>query len=73
MRRRPVDAWDDRDDEKRCDARRREVVEYLGRQPLRFGEVGDWPAWHVAPCVSVWAVESVSEPGIVGWWVICGD
>jgi hypothetical protein len=34
MRRRPVDAWDDRDDEKWRDARRREVVEYLGRQPL---------------------------------------
>lgn len=68
-----MDAWDNRDDEKWYDARRREVAEYLGRQPPRFGEVGDWPAWHVAPYVSVWVVESVSEPGTVGWWVICGD
>ena len=23
--------------------------------------------------VSVWAIESATSPGSVGWWVICGD
>jgi hypothetical protein len=68
-----MDARDDADEEEWCESRRREVVDYLSRQPLRFGEVGAWPAWHVAPYVSVWAVESVAEPGTVGWWVISGD
>ncbi len=46
----------------------------LGRQAgLKHGAVGEWPAWFVAPCVSVWAVESLKHPGSVGWWVICGD
>jgi Domain of unknown function (DUF4826) len=33
----------------------------------------EWPAWHVAPYVSVWAIESATSPDSVGWWVICGD
>ena len=37
------------------------------------GEVGEWPAWHIAPYVSVWAIESVIAPGSVGWWALCGD
>jgi hypothetical protein len=60
-----------------CAARRSQVSEYLAAEAARhgtkFGRVGDWPAWHVAPYVSVWAVESVRAPGWVGWWVICGD
>jgi len=27
----------------------------------------------VAPFVSVWAIESKSSPGHVGWWVLAGD
>ena len=53
------------------------MSEYLAteaaRHGTRFGRVGDWPAWHVEPYSSVWAVESVRSPGCVGWWVICGD
>jgi hypothetical protein len=60
-----------------CAARRLQVSEYLATEApthgTRFGRVGDWPAWHVEPYVSVWAVESVRSPGQVGWWVICGD
>ena len=60
-----------------CEERRSQVVEYLARQQkkcgLIHGEIGEWPAWHVAPYVSLWAVESVVSPGSVGWWVICGD
>ena len=40
---------------------------------MEFGALGEWPAWHVVPWVSVWAVESVKAPGKVGWWVISGD
>ena len=60
------DAW--------CDARREDVIEHLAQQEgLTHGEVGDWPAWHFAPYVSLWAVESVASPGMVGWWAIAGD
>jgi hypothetical protein len=61
------------DEEIWCDERRTEVESYLSRQRLDHGAIGDWPAWHVAPYVSIWAVESVSSPGWVGWWAICGD
>lgn len=69
----PVD-WDDEENIERWSAEQRGTVRaYLDRQPVKFGALGDGPAWHVAPYVSVWAVESVAEPGSVGWWVICGD
>ncbi len=41
-----------------CAARRLQVSEYLATEAARhgtkFGRVGDWPAWHVEPSVSVW-------------------
>jgi hypothetical protein len=49
------------------------VKEYLARQGVSHGQVGDVPAWSVFPYVSIWAIESGSSPGWVGWWVICGD
>jgi hypothetical protein len=61
------------DEERWCEDRRREVRAYLGRQPNTFGPLGEWPAWHIAPYVSIWAIESVKQPGAVGWWAICGD
>jgi hypothetical protein len=59
------DAW--------CEERRSEVAAYVEEKSLPHLSIGEWPAWHVAPYVSVWAVESVTEPGWVGYWVICGD
>lgn len=56
-----------------CANERTRVIEYLEREHLVHGEVGEWPAWHVWPQVAVWAVESVARPGWVGWWVISGD
>jgi hypothetical protein len=56
-----------------CGERRRAVTEYLAKEALAHGEVGTWPAWHVAPYVSIWAIESLRAPGYVGWWVISGD
>ena len=56
-----------------CDRERARVIEYLGREGVVHGEVGDWPAWHIWPYVAVWAIESVRSPGWVGWWAISGD
>ena len=60
-------------EEQWCDERRSQVVSYLSDEGIEHGRVGDWPAWHVAPYVSVWAIESLKMPDSVGWWVICGD
>jgi len=62
------------DDDSWCATQRSVVIDYLGRQPgLVHGEVGDYPAWHIAPNISVWAIESVKSPGWVGWWAVAGD
>lgn len=50
-------------EERWCMARRDEVGEYLQRQGLSHGEIGEWPAWHVAPISSIWAIESLKAPG----------
>ena len=68
-----MDYDDPKVEQRWCDERRREVAEYLAKERVSHGRIGEWPAWHVAPYVSIWAIESVSEPGWVGWWVICGD
>jgi hypothetical protein len=66
--------WDDPTIEKRsCAECRQLVTNYLAREGLTHGEIGSWPAWHVAPYVSLWAVESLRVPGTIGWWAICGD
>jgi hypothetical protein len=66
--------WDDDENIERWCADQRDVAAcYLALQSVRFGELAEWPAWYMAPYVSVWAVESVAVPGRVGWWVICGD
>jgi hypothetical protein len=66
--------WDDAAvEEQWCGERRQIITEYLAEEGLVHGEVGSWPAWHIAPYVSIWAIESLRAPGSVGWWVICGD
>ena len=40
---------------------------------VKHGRIGDCPAWHIAPCVSIWAIESLARPEWIGWWVISGD
>ena len=56
-----------------CEERRAQVTAYLRDEGVTHGQVGEWPAWHVAPYVSIWAIESKSHPDWSGWWVICGD
>lgn len=64
---------DPAEEEKWCDDRRAEVVAYLRNENVEHGRIAEWPAWHVAPYVSIWAVESAHRPESIGWWVICGD
>jgi Domain of unknown function (DUF4826) len=56
-----------------CDERRAIVVDYLRKQQVAHGRIGGSPAWHIAPYVSVWAIESGKTPDATGWWVISGD
>lgn len=60
-------------EEQWCQERRAQVEDYLLHEGVEHGRIGEWPAWHLAPYVSVWAVESKARPEWVGWWVICGD
>ncbi len=68
-----IDYDDPAVDERWCNARRNEVIQYLAPLQLEHGAIGECPAWHIAPYVSIWAIESRKHPGWVGWWVICGD
>jgi hypothetical protein len=60
-------------EEQWCSERRSDVLDYLQQQRLVHGQVGEWPAWHLAPYVSIWAIESATNRGSVGWWAIAGD
>jgi len=69
-----MDELTEQEEEAWCAEQREEVAAYLASQDgLTHGEIGAWPAWHVAPYVSIWAIESVVRPGAVGWWAIRGD
>ena len=64
---------DPENDAQWCAERRQEVAEYLQREGVVHGQIGVAPAWHVAPYASVWAIESLTASGAVGWWAISGD
>ncbi len=66
--------YDDPEIEERwCNEQRTRVANYLRFEAVKHGRIGEWPAWHLAPYVSIWAIESLAHPGAVGWWVIAGD
>lgn len=56
-----------------CSSQRDHVTWYLKKQRLSHGRIGDWPAFHIAPFLSLWAVESLKCPGRIGWWALSGD
>jgi hypothetical protein len=60
-------------EERWCAGQRETVIAYLVQQGFSSPSVGEWPAWHVAPIIAVWAIESRSRPDWVGWWAISGD
>jgi hypothetical protein len=61
------------DEERWCADRRKQVRAYLKHVRLKHGRIGTWPAWHVEPYLSLWAIESAARRGCVGWWTLCGD
>lgn len=63
----------DFNDEAWCAGERERVIAYLKEQRLDHGAVAEWPAWYVSPYVAIWAIESVTKPGWVGWWAVSGD
>ena len=68
-----IDDPDKEGDDQWCAEQREQVIAYLSEEGFPAPTVGDWPAWHVAPVVSVWAGESIEHPGAVGWWAVSGD
>ena len=40
-------------EEQWCAKCRATVAEYLTDRKIEHGRVGEWPAWHIAPCVSI--------------------
>jgi hypothetical protein len=56
-----------------CAARAAEVLACAERLAPEHGRIGDWPAWHVMPYASIWAIESAHRPEWIGWWAISGD
>src|SRR5260370_8078247 len=47
-------------------SQRKEVIRYLMSQGVEHLGVGDYPAFHIHPCVAVWAVQSKKAPGWIG-------
>ncbi len=56
-----------------CAEQQNIVADYLRSQKLNHGRIGEWPAWHIAPYASIWAIESLTRPEWIGWWAISGD
>ena len=52
---------------------RAQVGDYLRAQGISDPNVGQWPAFEVAPVFAIWAVESKKAPGRIGWWAFSGD
>jgi hypothetical protein len=49
------------------------VLAYLSSQKCEHAGVGDWPAFHIDPHIALWAVQSPTWSGLIGWWAISGD
>jgi hypothetical protein len=54
-------------------SKREQVIAYLESHGIDSPQVGDWPAFEVAPHFGIWCVESKKEKGKIGWWVFGGD
>lgn len=52
---------------------RARVIDCLRSQHCEHAGVGEWPAFHVDPYPALWAVQSPTHPGRIGWWAISGD
>jgi hypothetical protein len=64
---------DDSDIEEWVSRQRARVGEYLRRHGITDPNVGEWPAFEMAPMFAIWAVVSKRVPGKIGWWAFSGD
>lgn len=55
------------------EAERKRAEDYLCEQRVEHLGVGDYPAFHVHPYFALWAVQTKSSPGWIGWWTVTGD
>ena len=55
------------------EAERKRAEGYLREQHVEHLGVGEYPAFHVHPYFALWAVQSKSSPGWIGWWAVTGD
>lgn len=69
----PIDFEDPKVEEDWCEQQREHVAWFIGQQPIQPGRIGEWPAFHIAPHVAIWAIESGVKENLLGWWVITGD
>ena len=53
--------------------KRAEAASYLEAQGISLPQIGDWPAFDMAPHFAIWCVESKTHEGKIGWWVFAGD
>lgn len=65
--------FDEAAEEAWVEEQRSYAADYLQREGVQHGVIGEWPAWHLPPYLAILEVESAVFPGYVGWWVICGD
>ena len=54
-------------------SKREQVISYLEKEGIASPQVGDWPAFEMAPHFGIWCVESKKHAGKIGWWVFSGD
>ncbi|MEQ8837595.1 MAG: DUF4826 family protein [Lacipirellulaceae bacterium] len=57
-----------------CNAEKRSTLAaYLEQQSIGSPNIGEWPAWEMAPHFGIWCIESQKQPGKIGWWAFAGD
>ena len=61
------------DDQPWVDQQRPLVLSYLHGISVDHLGLGEWPAFYIRPIFAIWAVQSKSRPGWVGWWAFSGD
>jgi Domain of unknown function (DUF4826) len=52
---------------------RNNVQSYIQNEGVQHGGIASEPEWFVAPYASVWTIDSMVAPGVIGWWAISGD
>ena len=54
-------------------SKRAQIRSFLEVEGIDDPQIGDWPAFEVAPHFGIWCVESKKQSGKIGWWAFAGD